>query len=292
VTQRVRVGVVVLDHGRPADAARAALSARDASLEMRILVVENGTGGSSLPANEVLHLPENRGFAGGMNAGIERLIAEGCDAILLLNNDAVLEPGCVRQLSEALENAQLAAAGPVVIREADGRVESQGVRIDLGSGRVRLLGNGEAPEAAPGLAPVQALSGAVMMLSRAALERVGRLDESYFFSFEDLDWCLRARKAGFEVAVVRGARARHAGSQTIGRGTAERLYYASRNHLVMVERLEPREGPARWLRRCRILALNLAHALRQRELPRRAAVAAVLAGFGDARLGRSGRRSA
>jgi GT2 family glycosyltransferase len=286
------VGVVVLDHGRPADAARAALSARDASLDVRILVVENGMGGSSLPADEVLHLSENRGFAGGMNAGIERLAALGCEAILLLNNDAVLEPGCVRRLAEALEDARLAAVGPVILREADGRVESRGVRVDLGSGRVRLLGNGESPDAAPGLAPVQALSGAVMMLSREALARVGPLDESYFFSFEDIDWCLRARKAGFDVAVVRGARARHAGSQTIGRGSAEHLYYASRNHLALAERLDPRRGPVHWLRRCRILALNLAHALRQGELPRRAAVAAVLAGFGDARRGRFGRRPA
>jgi GT2 family glycosyltransferase len=128
------------------------------------------------------------------------------------------------------------------------------------------------------------------MMSRAALERVGLLDEDYFFSFEEIDWCDRARKAGYGLAVVLAARARHVGSQTIGRTSPERLYYAARNHLRAAEKLEPLSGARRWMRQGAILGLNLAYALKQREMARFRACRAVIEGFRDARRARFGAR--
>lgn len=290
MTTRPRVGVVVLDFGRPDDAERAAASARDPDLDVQVLVVDNGGGGGAAGATAHLRLPENRGFAGGMNAGLDRLLSEGCDRVLLLNNDAVLEPGCLRRLAEALEDPGLGAVGPVIVRDADGRVESRGMQVDLRRGRVKLLGAGERPQERTGLMPVDALSGAVIMLSRAAVARVGRLEEAYFFSFEDVDWCVRARRAGFALAVAGSARARHAGSRTIGRGSAEHLYYAARNHVRLVETLEPRAGFGAMARRGTILALNLAHAMRRGDVSPGRASRAVLAGFRDACRRRDGPR--
>jgi GT2 family glycosyltransferase len=129
------------------------------------------------------------------------------------------------------------------------------------------------------------------LLSRAAVERVGRLDVSYFFSFEDVDWCVRARRTGFSLAVVPSARARHGGSRTIGRGSPDRLYYAARNHLRLAETLAPERGPAGAARRAAILAFNLAHAARQGDVPRGLALRAVLDGFRDARARRGGPRA-
>jgi GT2 family glycosyltransferase len=282
-----RVGTVVLDFGRPAEARRAAASARD-SEKARVLIVENGSAGAS--TGDHLRLPANLGFAGGMNAGVQRLLSEGCDRVLLLNSDAVLEPGCLGALAAALDDPSLGAVGPIILRESDGLIESRGVRVDLRAGRVRLEGHGQAAEDLSGVVPADALSGAVMMISRAALERVGPLDEDYFFSFEEIDWCLRARKAGFGLGVVLHARARHAGSQTIGHSSPDRLYYAARNHVRVAEKLEPRRGVVRWARRAAMLALDLGHALRQREVARSPAFQAVIGGFRDACRGRFGRR--
>jgi GT2 family glycosyltransferase len=225
-----------------------------------------------------------------MNAGLRRLLDEGCEKILLLNNDAELEPGCLSLLAQTLDDPTLAAVGPVIVRAHDGRVESRGIDVETRWGRVRLRGQGaHAPERS-GIEEVAALSGAVVMLSRVALERVGLLDEAYFFSFEDVDWCLRARQSGLRVAVVLDARARHVGSLSLGRVAPERFYYATRNHLRVVESRHPLTGPARWLRRAAVLALNLGHALRQGEASRRDALRAVLTGFSDACHDRSGPR--
>jgi len=287
-----RVGVVVLDRGRPEDAVRAARSAADATVAPRVLIVENGPGPAPEPPPGVglLRLPRNSGFAGGMNAGIDRLRELGCDRVLLLNNDATLEPGCLRRLAEALEDPGLAAVGPTILRERDGRVESRGACFDPRWGRQRLAGHGERPDPGEGRVPAETLSGAVLMLSAAAFERVGRLDEAYFLFFEDADWCLRARRAGLGLAVVRGARARHAGSRTLGSRSPERLYYAARNHLRAADRLQPLRGPAGWLRSGVILGLNLAHAMRQAEVPRGAGLLAVMQGVRDFRKGRFGPR--
>jgi GT2 family glycosyltransferase len=292
-TRPGRIGVVVLDRGRPEDAARAARSAADAAVSPEVLIVENGPGVAwePPPGVSLLTLPRNLGFAGGMNAGIDRLLETGCDRILLLNNDAVLEPGCLRRLAEALDDPALAAVGPTILREQDGRVESRGARFDPRWGRQRLAGHGERPDASEGRVPAEGLSGAVLMLSAAALARVGRLDEAYFLFFEDADWCLRARRAGLGLAVVRGARARHVGGRTLGVRSPERLYYAARNHLRAADRLWPLHGLAAWMRSGVILGLNLAHAVTQADVPRGAGVLAVMQGARDFRRGRVGPRA-
>lgn len=285
-----RVGVVVLDRGRPDDAAEAVRSALDPTLGPRMVVVENGPGPEPAPSEgvELLRLAENRGYAAGMNAGIDRLRRAGCDRYVLLNNDARLEAGSLRRLAEALDDPGLAAVGPVVVRQENGRVESRGGRFDLRWGRQRLSGSGERDEAREGRLEVEVLSGAAWAVSAAAFDRVGPLEESYFHSFEETDWCVRARRAGLRLAVVLGARARHAGASTLGPRSPDRLYYAARNHLQAAERNLPLVGPARWLRRAFIVALNLAHALRQGDVPRAAGVQAVLRGTSDYWRGRTG----
>ena len=288
-----RAGVVVLDFARPDQAERAAASARAGNAAVRVLVVENAARADTPADPDHLRLRENRGFGGGMNAGLRQLLAEGCDPLLILNNDAVLEPGCLERLTGALADASLAAVGPVILREADGRVESRGIRVDRTLGRVRLLGHGEAaPAALTGLAPVEALSGAVMLMSRHALERVGPFDEDYFFSLEDVDWCARARDTGFGLRVALDARARHGGSRTIGRASPDRFYYAARNHARFLGRQRAAAGDAAGLSLALAAGLNLAHALAQTECPRWQAARAVLEGIRDARRGRFGPRSA
>jgi GT2 family glycosyltransferase len=284
-----RVGVVVLDQGRPDETAAAVRSALDPALAPRVLVVENGCAEPpALPAQvEVLRLERNLGYAGGMNAGLRRLQAAGCDRVLLLNNDAVLEPGALRRLADALDDPALAAVGPTVLRQADGVVESRG--LDLRAwGWNRLAAHGAKAWPREGRLAARALSGAAWMVRTAAFDRVGGLDDAYFFSFEETDWCLRAQAAGLGVAVVLGARVRHAGSRTLGRNAPALLYYAARNHLRLLERHFPRAAPGRWVRRAWVVGLHLAHALKHREIPRASGARAVLRGVGDFLRGRFG----
>ena len=285
-----RVGVVVLDHGRPADAARAAASAADPEIAPRILVVRNGPGPATASdgAAEVLDLPANVGYAAGMNAGVRHLRQAGCDRILLLNNDATLEPGALRRMAEALDDPALAAVGPVVLRAADGRVESRGARVTGRWAWPRLMGSGERHIAREGRIAVPSLSGAAWMVRADAFDAIGGLDEGFFHAFEDTDWCWRARRAGLGMAVVLGALARHGGGRSLGAASPLRLYYAARSHLRAAERMFPMPVPLRWARQGCVIALNAAYAMRQSDVPRLAGLAAVARGALDFRRGVTG----
>src|SRR5204862_7059685 len=83
---------------------------------------------------------------------------------------------------------------------------------------------------------VDAVSGCAMLVKRPVFEQTGFLDEDYFFGFEDIDFCLRARAKGFLSAVSGGAFVEHEGQATIGRGSGRRIYFATRNHLRLARR--------------------------------------------------------
>ena len=88
----------------------------------RVMIVDNGSSDGSpakLPAEfpnvELVALGENRRFAGGNNEGLRRALAEGADAIMLLNNDTEADPGVIERLLLALEQDPGAgAAAPLI----------------------------------------------------------------------------------------------------------------------------------------------------------------------------------
>jgi GT2 family glycosyltransferase len=175
-----------------------------------------------------------------------------------------------------------------VIRAEPGTIESAGMSFEPFSGRVRMLWNAQAvPDAAATPCEVDAVTGCVMLIRREVFERIGRFDPAYFYSVEDLDFCLRARAAGFSVLCVPLARAHHEGSHAIGRCSARRVYFATRNHLRLASRLQPRR-----VRRAAtagaIVALNTAYVLTSADAPLWSGLAAVVRGTWHHLLGRYG----
>jgi GT2 family glycosyltransferase len=208
--------------------------------------------------------------------------------VLLLNNDAVAEPG----LADALERA--AGARPdagllacKVLSEDGNAVQYAGATFNarLGySGRVATEGPDEVRD-------VGRADGAALAVSRAAAEKAGLLDETLFMYVEDVEWSLRVRAAGFAVVFVPGARVRHKGSgATGGRMSTTNLFYDTRNTIVVSERHAPLPRGLRALRRGVVVGAHLVQAATH---PARVdAVRAVIAGWRDARTGRLGRRRA
>ena len=233
----------------------------------------------------------NLGFSGGMNLGIEHALARGATRILLVNNDVFVPPDCLNKLEDALSaDAVNGIAGPVIrVRSDPDQVASLGMSYVSTTGRMRHMRHGST--AAPlSDTMVDAVSGCVMLVERRVLQKVGLLDNEYFFGFEDLDLCLRARRAGFRTVMASSATAYHEGSLAIGPTSTDRLYYAARNHLRAASRADP-AGPVRALARgISVVALNLAHAVRAQgnSLPGR--LLAVAQGTRDYVTGRFGPR--
>ena len=239
-----------------------------------VIVVDNDANGGCLERLESLRADiaymrtgSNRGFSGGMNLGVRAALDRGADHVLLVNSDVIVPSDCVGALEDALRLVPAAGiAGPIVVdRSAPDRIASAGIVYRSSSGRMlhrgfgRRLGTLEIGQ----IETVDAVIGCLMLVSRRVFDAVGLLDEDYFFSFEDLDFCLRARRAGFSSVLAANAIVYHEGSGSIGAASARRLYFAARNHLLLGRRAAPQETWAQSI--CRgssIVALNVAHAAR------------------------------
>jgi GT2 family glycosyltransferase len=280
------------------DALAAATGEEDA-----VIVVDNGSHDGSPEAVAAAH-PEvtllrndrNLGFAGGNNVGIRHALEAGAQWVVLINNDAEVDPGALGALRAAAARHPGAGilAGKLFFREPAGRIWFAGQRFwpALGySGRPRGYGKPDAPEyRAEG--PTERAAGAFMAISRAAIDAVGLLDEELFAYVEDVDWSLKVREAGFEVVLIPDAIARHGVSASTGgeRASTHALYYGVRNTVVVSERHLRLPQPLKAARRGLILAVFLAQALLLSE-GRGPYVRAVLAGWRDLRAGRMGERS-
>jgi GT2 family glycosyltransferase len=263
----------VLNYRTPYDTVLAVRSLTGQSRQPdRLMVVDNASGDGSvevfnrlLPDFEVIETERNLGFSAGCNVGIREALGRGADSVLLVNGDVMLGHRTLEQLEHALGAVDVGIVGPLLLNRYDpSRVDAAGLTMNRWTGRFRVCGAGRRRDRfrlalSP---PLSAVMGAVMLIRRAVFDEVGLFDEAYFFSFEDLDLCWRARTAGWRSVCVEQAFAYHAGSLSIGPRSANRIYYATRNHLRCARRVAPVPWPFGLIRAKLIILLNLAHAVR------------------------------
>jgi GT2 family glycosyltransferase len=190
-----------------------------------------------LPAVRVLELPYNAGFAGGVNAGIA--VARG-DLILLINDDALAEPGCVEALWQALAMSPAAgwAAGvltfsrqPDIVAGAGIRFQADGIATDRDLG-LPVSALPSQPQ------PVFGASGGLALLRRSMLDDIGFFAD--FFSYlEDADLAWRAQLRGWGCVLAPRARARHVYSATAGMFSPFKQRLLGRNRIRMLIRCLP-----------------------------------------------------
>jgi GT2 family glycosyltransferase len=165
----------------------------------------------------------NLGFGAGCNVGLSRATA---GFVLLLNPDCRLLQGAVERLIAAVSSDErVGMAGPLLLN-TDGSEQAGGRRAIPTPRRAlsRALGLDGLSRFFPIMFPdflqhrepmpvtpieVEAISGACMLVRRAAVMEVGLLDEQYFLHCEDLDWCMRFRQHGWNVLFVPDAKAIH-----------------------------------------------------------------------------------
>ncbi len=243
------VAAVVLNWNGMADTQRCVRSLLSPGGADRVFVVDNGSRGGEAealraafaedPRVELVPLPRNRGFAGGVNEGARRALAAGAEALLLFNNDATALPGMVERLRAALSaDPGASAAGPLVLLDdGTGRAWFAGGRIVVPLGQVLHPGYGRPADSLPReTRSVQFLSFCAVLVRRGAWEGTGPLEEEFFAYGEDADWCLRARRAGGRLLIVPEAEALHRGGGTAGHRSPLQAYLLARARVLLVGR--------------------------------------------------------
>ncbi|MGD2182950.1 glycosyltransferase family 2 protein [Lusitaniella coriacea] len=243
--QSIPLLVVVLNYRTPQltiDCLRSLVGEAKALPKMRVVVTDNDSQDGSAEqigvaiAEEglsawasLMPLERNGGFAFGNNAPIRREIASQNlpPYVLLLNPDTVVRPGAISALLEFMEAHPQAGIAGSRLEDPDGTPQRSAFRFHTilseleGGTRLgavsRLLSRWiVAPPVSDTPCKTDWVAGASMMIRREVIEQAGLLDEGYFMYYEEMDFCLQARQAGWECWYVPQSRVVHLVGQSSG----------------------------------------------------------------------------
>jgi len=216
-----------------------------------IVLIDNGSIDGSINELEkeyeldskikIIKSKTNLGFARGVNLGIKQALTNNAKYILLVNNDAIIDIECLNNLCKVCKkNKNIGIVGPRIFYFRDsGRIwQGGGYFSKLKSGVIVPEKNLLAKQCMTNIEKeVDFLSGCVMLVSRMVFEKIGLFDEDFFFYSEDVDFCLRAKKAGFKLFYVPSATAWHKISNiNKDRTSPFVLYHLSRSRLIMLHK--------------------------------------------------------
>jgi len=214
-----------------------------------IIVVDNDSKGDDVKILEskfgsyihVIQNDKNYGFAKGCNTGIEDALARGTDYVLLLNNDTVVAPDFLEELVEvAQKDAKVGiVGGKIYFYESPEMIWFAGGSINYWTGNTPIRGKSQIDCGQfDDVCEVDWVVGCMMLISRDLLLTAGLLDDRFFFGWEDVDLCVRAKKSGYKVLFAPGSKIWH---KAFAPGKNERLaglpvYSASKNHFIVMEK--------------------------------------------------------
>ena len=207
------------------------------------------------PDVELIRSRHNEGYGGGNNRGIARALELGCELCLIVNNDVVLPAGTVAGLLEELRlHPEVGIVGPRVLLASDpSRIWAAGGLITWRQNLTTLRGHLSPDDNRwRRTAPVDYVTGCCMLVRRSVFEAVGSFDAAYFAYTEDVDFAIRARKAGFFSRCVGSVAALHAPSSATGGG-----YNPRRKYMMGVNSVWFMRRYARWQDWCKFVVFDV-----------------------------------
>ncbi|HEX4840325.1 MAG TPA: glycosyltransferase family 2 protein, partial [Rhabdochlamydiaceae bacterium] len=213
----MKLSVVILNWNGKNDTLACLTSLENQGLPFETIVVDNGSSDDSVveiskkfPQVILIETGKNLGYAGGNNVGIEYALKHGADVVLLLNNDTIVDRHFIRALlnaSQAHPNVGIFGAYPLRMADPE-KIDHLGGRWNSATATFDLIGLGEAK----GFKTQQSLDyvcGCSILIRRQVFETVGLLEPTFFLFWEEADFCMRAKKAGFEIEICDEAQLLH-----------------------------------------------------------------------------------
>jgi len=199
---------------------------RIADADMAIVVVDNESSGEFARqiANTdlgssitLIPVPLNKGFAGGMNEAFLHIKNWDYQFVLAINNDAAVDKSALAGLLDCMtRDSTLGIVAPRVVN-SDGSLQSAGATVIPWRAGIK---HSVTPES------IDYLTWACVLLRRSMLDEVGMLDERFFMYWEDVDYGIRARAAGWKLAIDSTSSATHELSASRSKaGNALTTYY-------------------------------------------------------------------
>lgn len=223
-----------------------------------VVVVDNGSTDDSLARLRPYKAPypltlletgANLGFAEGNNVGVRAALDAGAEFVFLLNNDTEVDPGLVGELVTAAtaypEGGVFSAK--IFYHAEPSKLWYAGAKWLSDKQHFQHVGIGEIDDgkAHDEIAETDYASGCALFIRADVINKIGLMDPKFFLTYEESDWCYRARAAGYKILFVPAAKLWHKVSASFGGVESPlQLYFYSRNVLLWAERHLPR--PAYW----------------------------------------------
>lgn len=186
---------------------------------------------------------KNLGFAEGNNVGIRyALTAFNPEYVLLLNNDTVVDSEFLNELiGTAEKDISIGFAGPkVYYYDYEGRsdiINFAGGRIDFHKWKAFHIGfNEEDMEQHDRISDVDYVEGSCLLARRDLIDRIGMLNPNFFAYWEEVDWCIRCKEAGYRCVYVPSSRIWHKGSKSTKKLSGFKEYHLIRNRLWLMKK--------------------------------------------------------
>lgn len=244
----MKVVAVVLNWRRPADTIACVRSLHETAPGVPVIVVDNASGDDSVeqiraafPGGHLVVNDANLGYAGGNNIGIHSALAQGADAVFIVNNDAIVTAGCVDLLAETMHawGGEAPVVGPVSLR-ADEVATTDFYRASVDVRNMALIADGRDQrwaEPAETEVPTDYVTGSAMLIDARFIRSQGAFDERFFLVWEDVDLCLRARAWADAVIVNTRAHVLHGRSVSFGgEGSPLYWYFFVRNSFLFLDK--------------------------------------------------------
>ena len=214
------------------------------AIPYELIVVDNGSMADEadmlkhqFPNIKVIRSDRNLGFAGGNNLGIEHATA---DFLFFINNDAYVKDDSLTHLVERMKKEPiLGGISPkILFADQEKLIQFAGYTpLSSITLRNRLIGFKEKDTGQydhPISTPY--LHGAAMLIRREAIEKVGGMPEIYFLYYEELDWSVQLRRAGYRLEYNPAAVVCHKESSSVGQESPLKAFYMTRNRLLFAHR--------------------------------------------------------
>lgn len=189
---------------------------------------------------EIVFNDANLGVAKGNNQGIERALRDGCEHVLLANNDIEFESAdLLRNLISQMGERQLAAIVPKIYFYGVGRkIWFAGGQFSVLRATTPHFGEGEDDNGQYDSISVIDYAPTCFMFIRASVfQKIGRMDEKYFVYYDDSDFLWRMRLAGLPVGFSPQEIVLHKVSYSTGGGVSEfSLFYGARNRIYFIRK--------------------------------------------------------
>lgn len=254
-----KVAIIILNYGGDQDTLKCLNSLRQmkaVALSLQPYLVDYGKKAiltsqvkNFFSNTVIIRKEENLGFAAGNNVGIVQALADGADYVLLLNNDTLVSANFLSHLYSYLEeHPEVAAVSPKiyfakgyeyhldryapnergrVIWYVNGKIDWQNMygyhpNVDeVDNGQWETVHNTEF------------ISGCCVLIPRKHFQEIGLLNEKLFMYWEDVEWSLRAKKAGYALVVCSQSIIEHKNAGGSSSGSALQDYFTTRNRLWM-----------------------------------------------------------